>query len=121
MNNNSLKKHVVEARIRMKDSVGVGIGKIKIYTLSDSNDIFYVGVTTQTLFYRLLGHINQYKNNNSNLKSEKINKMIRLGVTPHIDLIECFDLEDNFLAYDFEKYWIWQLKSWGFDLVNIIT
>lgn len=86
---------------------------IYIYTLTDpiTNEIKYCG-KTNNLKIRLSGHMKEKK------VIEKYNwiKNLKLkGLKPLLEVID--EVDDN--NWDFwEKYWISQLKTWGFDLLN---
>lgn len=97
---------------------------VKIYTMSSSNNpnnIRYVGKTVQTLSRRLSLHISFAKRNKrtnyyNNHTSNWINKELKLGNTILIEEIDIVDFKN----WEFwEKYWISQFKSWGFDLTNL--
>jgi hypothetical protein len=81
--------------------------------------VFYVGLTKQSLKVRLLGHISSCKT----LKSEKdkiVFDIISLNKKPKIETIEAFkNNTDNSVCLLAEKYWIEQLRVWGFQLVNL--
>lgn len=87
----------------------------KVYTLSCpiSKTIRYVGVTKKSLMDRLCGHIYEAKTRNVlNNKNKWVNDVER----PIIEVLETTDNEDY--SYFLEKFWINQLKDWGFDLLN---
>ena len=89
---------------------------VKIYILLDENQqIRYVGKTNQSLDKRLIQHIFEGRNNNKTKKERWINSLLKKEKTPTIDLIdEVYIDEWSF----WEKYWISQIKSWGFNLTN---
>lgn len=87
---------------------------IYIYILVDpiTNDIKYCG-KTNNIKVRLTGHLKEKKYNIE--KSEWIKNIKSLGLKPTIEIID--EVDDN--DWDFwEKYWISQLKTWGFNLFN---
>jgi len=89
--------------------------KIYIYTLSDptTNEVRYCG-KTKDMSIRYKSHLKtspKYKNRKRNWVKSLKNK----GIKPVMEVIDIVDVENwNF----WEKYWISQLKSWGFNLVN---
>lgn len=87
-----------------------------IYTLENpiTNEIRYVGKTVQKLDKRLKAHIYESIKKN-NHKCNWINSMLKKGLFPNIKLIDIICEEDWEF---FESYWIEQLKTWGFNLVN---
>ena len=87
---------------------------VYIYTLSDpiTNEVRYCGKTSRTLKKRLSGHLREKKviEKYDWIKNIKNNNLI-----PIIEIID--EVGDS--DWDFwEKYWISQLKTWGFDLLN---
>jgi len=120
MNNSYWYKHNVDLRNQLSGNNDALVnGKYKIYTISDKGDIFYVGITQNSLMTRMLDHITNSKNKND-VKSIKIMGMLKNGNTPEIDILELVD-KDNIHAFDYEQYWIEQLKSWGFNLLNNVV
>lgn len=93
--------------------------KFLFYTLENPEKpgiIRYVGVTTTTLNQRFYHHKYTSKKRRNSPVSKWIHSLLSLGVVPEIKLLdEC--LEDNWEIM--ERYWISQLKSWGFNLLNI--
>jgi hypothetical protein len=91
--------------------------KFIIYTLQDpvSLEIRYVGLTSQRLNVRLSSHWNTF----SNKKSHKVNWIKKLRKSNQKPLIIELDIAYSLkeAAY-LEKYWISQLKTWGFKLTN---
>ena len=89
---------------------------IKIYTLEDSitNEIKYVGKTCRSLKQRLREHISPTKARDD----ARWRWICSLTQPPIIKLLDEYD-ED---IYDkkYELYYMWLIKSWGFDLVNTI-
>lgn len=88
-----------------------------IYTLSDPNgNIRYIG-KTNCLRKRLYAHIIEARSKKS--KSHKNNWLISLlnqNLNPIIDIIDEVPIDE----WQFwEKYWISQIKQWGFNLVNL--
>jgi group I intron endonuclease len=87
---------------------------IYIYTLSDpiTNQIRYVG-KTQNLNERFRSHVNAKKSNKH--KVNWINKLKNNGFLPVIEVLDVVSRDSWELA---EKYWIQQMKAWGFNLLN---
>ena len=89
---------------------------INIYALVseiEPNNIKYVGVTRRNPKYRLNNHLYEAKHTpNKNNRTKWINSVNSKIFQIILDVID----EEN---CDFwEKYWISQVKAWGFDLVN---
>lgn len=90
---------------------------IKIYVLVDprNGQIKYVGKTSGTLEKRLKHHFyNLHKGNNQH-KRNWFNQLTKEGLKP---IIEIIDEVPNEEWKFWEKYWISQIKTWGFNLVN---
>ena len=88
-----------------------------IYTLKDptTNEIRYVGKTIQKLKSRLNAHIQDSIKSDSNChKINWINKIVKSGNKPIIEEVDRVSTDWQF----WEKYWISQFKSWGFNLTN---
>lgn len=87
---------------------------MKIYTLADSstNEIRYIGFTTQSLGKRLYQHMWDSKNKKNRYVCKWINS---LKTSPKIELLEDVTLEN---WEEREVYWIQQFKYWGFNLTN---
>lgn len=89
-----------------------------IYTLRSpiSNEIRYIGKSNQPR-KRLYSHIKEC--NNTERKSHKINwikSLLEKGVSPIIEIIDEVPSDE----WEFwEKYWISQFITWGFNLTNI--
>lgn len=87
---------------------------VYIYTLSDpiTNEIKYCG-KTKNIKERLIGHLKERKSNIDKINWIKGIKAIKLK--PLLEVIDEVDDEN----WDFwEKFWIAQLKNWGFELFN---
>ena len=101
--------------------------EIKIYTLSSSrspNDIRYVGKTKQSLRRRLQGHICCAKRAKksgycTNHNYNWINHEIELGNSIIIEELDSMEFAEDEDWSWFEKYWVAQMKEWGFSLTNI--
>jgi len=94
------------------------MNKYKIYTLEDpiTNEIRYVGKTSRNTDKRLSEHISSLKANHGTHKINWIKLLLKNNLKP---LLKIIDLADNELHMEeLEKYWIKQLKHWGFSLVN---
>lgn len=87
---------------------------VRIYTLSCpvTNEIRYIGITTQTLERRLYNH--SYCKHNKH-KINWFNKLKRLELTPIIEEIDICTIEN---ASFWEQYYISQFRAWGFRLLN---
>ncbi len=86
-----------------------------IYTLSDSTGIRYVG-KTNNLKIRLKNHINEANSKNkNNHKINWIKSLIQKNEKPTMEILDIVS-DDSWMFW--EIYWITQLKSWGFNLVN---
>ena len=87
---------------------------IYIYILKDplSGDVKYCG-KTNNIKVRLSGHLKDKRHNKE--KYQWIFDIKSKGLKPILEVIDIVD-DDN---WDFwEKYWISQLKTWGFNLFN---
>jgi hypothetical protein len=87
---------------------------IKIYTLKDPifNKIRYVGKTKYTLKQRLAKHL---VTKEKNYRGNWIRSILKQNLVPIIELIE--EIKEEKWVF-WEKYWISQFKTWGFNLVN---
>lgn len=87
---------------------------VYIYTLSDpfTNEIKYCG-KTNNIKVRLSGHLKEKKSNKE--KIQWVDDIKSRGLKPIIKIIDIVD-DDNWCFW--EKYWISQLKTWGFELFN---
>lgn len=93
---------------------------IKIYTLSnpDTNEIRYVGKTVSKLEYRLALHISEAKKDvNKSHKNSWIISLLKQGLKPVIELLD--EISYNRDWEWLEQYWISQMKSWNFNLINM--
>lgn len=89
-----------------------------IYTLSDiRGDIRYVG-KSNTPRKRLYSHIKECKTDNKSHKINWVKSLINKGELPIIEILEEVSMDD---WQSCERYWIDQLKQWGFNLTNIAT
>ncbi len=98
--------------------------EITIYTLEDpiTNQIRYVGITSSTIKERLQNHIKNTKYRKRQTQSGKdrwILDLLSKNLLPIITEIEVVNDHYNYVEEVLEIYWIWQFKSWGFDLLNI--
>lgn len=91
---------------------------IKIYTLKDptTNEIKYVGKTSQSLKRRLSLHLSVARNRiHISHTSNWIKSLLDNNQYPLIEELDFIEDEDwEWL----EQYWISQLKQWGFKLTN---
>lgn len=87
-----------------------------IYTLSDSTGIRYVG-KTNNIKVRFKDHINTSKRTNrpNNYRTNWILSLLNKGELPIIEVIDIVP-DDEWVFW--EIYWVSQLMSWGFKLVN---
>ncbi len=94
--------------------VGVTIKTVKIYTLEHpiTQEIRYVGKTTQTLNRRCNGHISKRSNAHVTCWVKSLKKQ---NLFPKIQLLDEVDYQ---IWAETEKYWISQLRTWGFNLCN---
>lgn len=88
---------------------------IKIYVLIDpiTNEIRYVGKTKYSLHSRLCKHLLSKERNH---RANWIKGLQTRNLKPLIELLE--EVEDQNWQF-WEKYWISQFKTWGFNLVNL--
>lgn len=87
---------------------------IFIYILKDpvTNEVKYCGKTND-IKVRLIGHLKDKRHNKE--KYQWISDVKSKGLKPILEVIDEVDDSD----WDFwEKYWISQLKTWGFSLFN---
>lgn len=87
--------------------------KTYIYTLSDETGIRYVGKSDNPN-YRFKIHLKECKNSKTR-KEKWIQSLLRQNKKPIMEVIDEVD-QDDWEFY--EKYWICQLRNWGFNLVN---
>jgi hypothetical protein len=94
---------------------------VYIYTMTNpiNDKIFYVGKTKiKNLKLRMYGHVKEAKHEyNKNIKkSKEILYIINNGFDINVDVLDIVSSKDWWID---EKYWISQLRTWGFDLTNI--
>jgi hypothetical protein len=92
--------------------------KYEIYQLKDpiTNEIKYVGVTTNGLSKRLSQHISDVKRRPELYKAKWINSLLKQNLKPVIELIEVCDI----LTWEErEIYWIKKYKDEGLKLTNL--
>ncbi len=89
--------------------------KSYIYTLQDpiTGLIRYVGKTSDT-GRRYIAHLSP-SNLANKKKAQWVSALKKLGEKPILDILET--VEGNGVAE--EMFWIYQFKSWGFDLLNV--
>lgn len=89
---------------------------MKVYVLKDptTNEIKYVGVTSQKVNQRLSQHINAAKNHEGRYVCKWINSLLQKGLRPIIEQID--DVED---WEEKEKYYIKYYRDLGCKLTNI--
>lgn len=95
----------------------------RIYYLQDprTGNIFYVGLTSDSLRSRLNNHIFP-KNSKTTPKDELIRQIKKHGFLPQIFELEFFteaEIPCSSHRGLKEQYWMWQLRSWGFNILNI--
>ena len=90
--------------------------KTVIYTLEDpiTNEIRYIGKTTDNLKKRLTGHIYTSKKV-KNHRCNWIKSIIDKGKLPIITFLDSCSWDNS---QNLEIYWIAQFRAWGFNLVN---
>lgn len=93
-----------------------------IYTLKNpfTNEVFYVGKTSDGLAIRLRGHLSDRENNKP--KAAYIRSIVEKGATPIIEAIEVIDgicAIDKHYAGHREIHWIRHYLSIGANLYNI--
>ncbi len=87
-----------------------------IYILIDpiSQEVRYVGKSINPEV-RLRKHISEAKNSNTNNhRVNWIKNLLRQNLKPKMEIIDTIDDNWEWL----EEYWVSQLKTWGFNLVN---
>ncbi len=89
----------------------------KIYTLSDpeTGEIRYVGKTEKTLQERIYYHTWDIKRTKNKHKKNWFNSLFKKNLKPKIELVD--EIPINEWRF-WEKYWISQFKTWGFNLIN---
>lgn len=105
--------------LALKDSL---VAIYKIYVLKNplTDEIFYVGQTSQELNTRLSGHINETGGSNR-AKKEYIKAIVEKGAKPIIEAIEtikgtCYI--DKLFVNEREIFWVKYHKSKGTNLLN---
>ena len=94
----------------------INMETIKIYTLSDSNGVKYVGKSIN-INHRFNRHIFDAKNKkNLNRRDAWIKSLLNKGEKPKIEIIDEVSMDDWVF---WEMYWIEQFLSWGFKLKNM--
>lgn len=91
--------------------------KCKIYTLKHptTNEIRYVGKTTQPLLKRLGQHMDYAKKKRTKTGSW-IQSLVKQELKPIIEELDEVSVELTVIT---EQYWISQFKAWGFRLTNL--
>lgn len=86
-----------------------------IYTLRDpiTNEIRYVG-KTNNISERYKAHLNKARKHQIH-KKNWINSLKNKGLKPIIEIIDIVPITEWIF---WEKYWISQMKTWGFNLIN---
>lgn len=89
--------------------------QVSIYILSCpiSHAVKYIGQTNEILEKSLINHIANPKNNKM---CKWINKLKKENLIP---IIEEIDSVDESQSISTEKYWIEQLRVWGFETMNV--
>lgn len=90
--------------------------RVTIYTLTnpENQKVFYVGRTTLSLPARLSCHISQKKGIGAEI-GRFLADLKQRNIRPSIKAIDECDYKDRKRV---EEYWIHQLETWGYDLVN---
>lgn len=92
--------------------------KTIIYTLADpiTNQIRYIGKTKRTMHSRLTQHVQEsIRKDMITYKNNWIWGLIQKGLLPIIEELDT--TSDDWQSL--EKYWIAQIKTWGFKLTNM--
>jgi len=89
---------------------------INIYTLTDpiTKEVRYVGKTTD-ISKRFNRHLNESKKSTTSHKKAWIKGLLKKNLNPEIEII---DVVNNSEWEFWERYWIEQMKAWGFRLTN---
>lgn len=89
-----------------------------IYNLWDSieTNIFYVGSTVnpKSRFY-------EHRRDLCKWDDTKQMYVRQYKTSIGMSIIEEVDFSERDYLYSLEEYWIYQLKAWGFDLINMYT
>lgn len=85
-----------------------------IYTLSDGEKIRYIG-KTKFITKRYNSHINESKYKRTYKEKWINNVLLNNGKI----VMEILDICNDDISDEIESYWIYQIKCWGFDLVNL--
>lgn len=106
--------------MRLQDSY---VATYKIYVLKhpDTDEIFYVGITSKELVDRLRGHM--AITNSNNAKVEFIRNIVDEGKKPTIEAVETIDgrsFIDKAYALERELYWMKYYKDLGAKLTNAV-
>lgn len=118
----ALTKNQIEDAKNQSFKYGNDCFERKVYILCDNDYVFYVGVTASPILNRFLNHLRESKNKPLIKKSARIAKILSEGRMPEIHVLESYPVcHRNYLAFKMEKYWIWQFRSWGFELDNEVT
>lgn len=95
--------------------VAISGPSVYIYTLEDKlGNVRYVGKTND-ISARLLNHLADVTKNVKTHKTNWIKSLLNKGERPIINVLDEVPLTE---WHYWEKYWIQQVKSWGFNLVN---
>jgi hypothetical protein len=91
------------------------MGTTNIYILIDpiTNMVRYVGKAND-VSQRYKAHLNRARKHQVH-KKNWIEKLKKQGLKPIIEVIDIVPIEDWIF---WETYWISQMKTWGFDLIN---
>jgi len=86
-----------------------------IYTLTDprTNEVRYVG-KANNLTQRYRAHLNRARKHQTH-KKNWLKQLKKEGLKPIIEIIDVVPVDD--WRY-WERYWITQMRQWGFNLVN---
>jgi group I intron endonuclease len=89
---------------------------VKIYALVEpiTLQVKYIGKTRQDLKKRLTAHLCESRNSNTK-KNTWLKSLKKKGLKPKIEELD-FVLESEWEFW--EKYWISQFRTWGFELKN---
>lgn len=87
-----------------------------IYTLTDpiTNEVRYVGKANK-VNERYNAHLNKTRKHQTH-KRNWINKLRKQGLKPIVEVIDVVPMSEWRF---WERYWISQMRAWGFNLINI--
>lgn len=92
---------------------------INIYTLTDprTGDVRYVGKTKQNLSDRLQSHLADTRKGIRSHKVSWLRQLRSVGLIPVIEILD--EVPDDEWKF-WERFWIQQIRAWGFNLTNTL-